>query len=237
MLTASFWEIGNLQRYSWTTDNAITLDKELRANFGTDLDRLSAGAGDKETVTLRILKTELPKLEITRTVKKAVRTDAPKGTIKLDKPTPQVPPQILRSILTPDFSGPREILMPTGDTEEIPAGKATMDCHTAAWKISSRYHLSIMPILKKLSELYPNGEMPNSHLYGLFQQVEKQQANYEIIEEKVTEAMGLIKVKDETGNDIFEKGDDGVYVHRLRLLKQNYERLKERGLFAQKKRV
>ena len=34
--------------------NARTLDKELQDNFGTDLDLLSAGSGDKETVTLRI---------------------------------------------------------------------------------------------------------------------------------------------------------------------------------------
>ena len=36
--------------------NARTLDKELQDNFGTDLDRLSAGERDKETVTLRIVK-------------------------------------------------------------------------------------------------------------------------------------------------------------------------------------
>ena len=215
-------------------DNAKILDKELQANFGTDLDRLSAGEAEKETVTLRILKTELPKLEITRTVKRAVRSKTPSGKITLNKPKPQTPPATLISILTPDFSGPREILMPTGDTKKLPIGKRTTACHAAAWKIAARYHVPIMPILQKLGNLYPKGEMPNSHLYGLFTQVESQQANYETVEEKITEVMALIRTKDENGIDIFEKDkdDDRVYVHCLRLLKRTLEQMKESGLLA-----
>ncbi len=214
--------------------NAKTLDKELQNNFGTDLDRLSAQEPDKKIVTLRILKTELPKLEITRTIKRAVRAETPNGAITLKKPKTATSTGILRTILTPDFSGPREILMPTGDTKELPAGKKTTNCHTAAWKIATRYHLPIMPILKKIEGLYPQREMPNSHLYGLFQQVEKQQANYKTIEEQVTEAMALIRIQDENGKDIFEKGEDGTYVHHLRLLKRTYDRMKSDGLFAGK---
>ena len=213
--------------------NAKILDKELQDNFGTDLDLLSAGSGDKETVTLRIVKTELPKLEIIRTIKRAVRSQKLGGDIALNKPEPREVPGVLRSILTPDFSGPREILMPTGDTRELPTASETTDCYTAAGKIASRYHLPIMPVLKKLKSLYPEAEMPNSHLYGLFEQVEKQQANYETLKEKVTEAMALIRVQDENGKDIFEKDEDGVYVHHLRLLKRTYNQMQANGLFAQ----
>ncbi len=213
--------------------NARILDKELQDNFGTDLDRLSVGSKDKETVTLRVLKTELPKLEITRTVRRAMRAEAVLSEIKLAKPQPQESPAILRSILTPDFSGHREILMPMGDAKELPANRKTTSCHTAAWKIAIRYHLPMMPILRKLRGLYPDGEVPNSHLYGLFQQVEEQQANYETAEEQITEAMALIKVQDENGRDVFEKDGDGVYVHHLRLLKRTYEKMREKGLLAE----
>lgn len=212
--------------------NARILDKELQDNFRTDLDRLSAGTSDKETVTLRVVKTELPKLEITRTVKRAVRTRNPSDTIALKRPKPQVVPAILRSILTPDFSGPREILMPTGETEELPAAAETTDCHTAAYKIASRYHLPIMPILKQINSLYTRGKMPNSHLYGLFQQVEARQANYEIVEEQVIEAMALIRVRDEDGKDVFARDENGVYVHHLRLLKRTFDRMRAGSLFA-----
>lgn len=212
--------------------NARILDKELQDNFRTDLDRLSAGTSDKETVTLRVVKTELPKLEITRTVKRAVRARNPSDKIALKRPKPQIVPAILRSILTPDFSGPREILMPTGETEELPAAAETTDCHTSAYKIASRYHLPIMPILKQLNSLYTRGEMPNSHLYGLFQQVEAWQANYETVEEQVIEAMALIRVRDEDGKDVFARDENGVYVHHLRLLKRTFDRMRADSLFA-----
>ncbi len=212
--------------------NARILDKELQDNFRTDLDRLSAGTSDKETVTLRVVKTELPKLEITRTVKRAVRARNPSDNIALKRPKPQIVPAILRSILTPDFSGPREILMPTGETEELPAAAETTDCHTSAYKIASRYHLPIMPILKQLNSLYTRGEMPNSHLYGLFQQVEAWQANYETVEEQVIEAMALIRVRDEDGKDVFARDENGVYVHHLRLLKRTFDRMRADSLFA-----
>ncbi len=165
--------------------NARILDKELQDNFRTSLSRLSEKAAGKENVTLRILKTKLPKLEITRTVKRAVWAEPPNGKITLKKPKSQKVPGVLRSILTPDFRGPREILMPTGDTKELPAARKTTDCHTAAWKIASRYHVPVLPVLKKLNALYAKGEMPNGHLYGLFRQIEKQQANYKVVEEKI----------------------------------------------------
>ncbi len=212
--------------------NAKTLDKELRDNFGTDLNQLRARTTDKETVTLRIVKTKLPKLKITRTIKRVVRTGEPGGDITLCKPESQKAPETLRRILTLDFSGPGEILMPTGEVKELPIAAETTDCHTAAWKIASRYHLPIMPILNKLNSLYPEGGIPNSHLYGLFRQAEAHQANYETVEENVTEVMALIRFQDENGKDVFEKDGDGVYIHHLRLLKRTCDRMKEGGLFV-----
>ncbi len=216
--------------------NARILDKELQANFGTDLGRLSAGSRSKETITLRILKTELPKLEITRTRRRAVRAGKANGEIKLEKPRSQPIPKILRSILTPDFSGPREILLPTGDTTELPVRDGKKDCHTAAWEIASRYHLPVLPLLHKLKEFYPKGEMPSSHLYGILRQVERQQVNYKTIEEKITEVMALIRVQDERGREVFEKDEDGTYIHRLRLLKDTVEQMRDGGLFAEREK-
>lgn len=214
--------------------NVRILDKELQSNFGTDIDRLSSRTRDKVPVTLRILKTELPKLEITRTIKRAVRMEAAKGKTILEKPAHQKPPKILRSILTPDFRGPREILTPAGDMRELPAAENTIDCRAAAWKIASRYHLPVMPVLKELKALYPKREIRQSYLYGLFRQVESQQANYEEVEETIKEVMALIRIKNENGEDVFEQDESGAcYVHRLRLLKRTYEMLKEKDLLAE----
>ena len=213
-------------------NNAKVLDKELQDNFGTDLDRICIDNREKEPVTLRILKYDLPKLEINYTIKKAIRTSRPDKKINLQKPKVQEIPSILLNILTPDFSGPREILMPTGETKELPLSEKSVNCYTAAWKIATRYHLSILPILKKLKQLYPQGEIPNHHLYDLFLQVERQQANYKEIEEQVSEVMALIKVKDEKGEDIFEQDENGTYVHELRVIKSTLDRMQADGLLA-----
>ncbi len=213
--------------------NSNTLNKQLQENFRSNLDDLRFRERNKKTVTLRILKTELPKLEITRTVKRAERDDAKCGKVALTKPKAQQMPGILRSILTPDFSGPREILLPTGETMELPAEKRGTDCHTAAWKIASRYHLPVMWILEKLNNFYPKGEIPDNHLYGLFRQVEQQQANYKTVKDTVTEVMALIRMQDENGEDVFEKDANDVYVHNLRLLEKTYDEMKQNDLFAE----
>ncbi|MGR3914840.1 MAG: hypothetical protein OD918_10080, partial [Gammaproteobacteria bacterium] len=133
---------------------------------------------------------------------------------------------------TPDFSGPREILLPTGDTTELPPAKAITGCHAAAWKIASRYHLPAMPLLEKLRAIYPAGEMPDADLHGLFLQVEAQQADYKTVEEKITEALALIRVQDEDGNEVFERDENNNYVHRLRLQKHTFDRMTGAGLLA-----
>lgn len=214
--------------------NTKILERQLQENFNANLDDFRLGDSNKETVTVRILKTELklPKLEITRTVKRAVRAKEPGGNINLKRPKAKQVPAVLRSTLTPDFAGPGEILLPTGEMRELPAGKRVTDCHTAAWKISSRYHLPIVPILSKIQGIYPKGEVLESHLYELFLQIEKQQANYKTVEEKITEVLALIRTQDENGEDIFERDEEGVFVHHLRLLKSTFERMEKDDLFA-----
>ena len=215
--------------------NAKILDKELQENFGTDIIRLSAAWNLKETVTMRVVKAQLPKLEITRTVKRAIRTEPANQKIALNLPKPQQDLLILRSTLTPDFSGPIQILMPTGNIKELPAATETISCYTASHKIATKYHLPAMPILKQLNNLYPQRQMPINHLYRLFQQVEEQQANYKTVEEKITEAMALIRLQDENGKDVFEKDENGVYVHRLRLHERTHQQRQENGLFVDNK--
>ena len=215
-------------------DNVKIFSREMINNFGAGLDHLSGTAGQKKTVTLRIVKTELPKLELTRAIKRVVRSPKPKGEIKLRKPKSQQPPVALRALLTLNLSGTGEMLMPTGELEALPAGKPAMDCYAISSQIAARYHLPVLPLLKQLRGLYPKGKVPTGHLYGLFKQVEEQQWRYEEYEEQITEAMALIRIQDRNGKDVFEKDATGCYIHRLRLLKRTHERMEEGGLFVKK---
>ena len=217
--------------------NASILDKQLQDNFRTDLERLSVGTREKKTITVYIPQKPLPRLEITRIVKRAIAKKPASAEIHLMKPESKELPPILRGTLTLDFSGPGEMLMPTGEPKELSSGEHFVDCYSATSKIASIYHLPRMPILKNLKKLYPEGEIPQNHLYGIFEQVEEQGASYETVEEEVTEAMALIRFKDENGEDVFEKDENNSYVHRLRMQKSAYEQMRENNLFIEDKEL
>ena len=210
------------------SENEKILDKELKNNFGIDLGILIGEQKKRRTVPVRILKTDLPKLQITRKIKRVERTETKTNDIAIEKPESKQPPEVLRSILTPDFSGFERILTQTGTSVKLTPQSETTSCYTVAANVSSRYHLPIMPIFKKLNNLYTDGKVPNSHMYGLFKNIENQISNYRTVEETVTEARALIRVQDENGNDLFETDDEGVYVHKLRLIDKNYELLVDR---------
>ena len=81
------------------------MDKELEENFGTTLGRLSGHTAETEEVEIRIRKTELPKLEISRLVPRVVRDENISTDIQLNLPTDvQEPPPIIRNLLTPNFT-------------------------------------------------------------------------------------------------------------------------------------
>lgn len=213
--------------------NSLILDNALEENFRTTLDQLSGHTPETEEVKLYICKTELPQLEITQLVRRVVRKGTAAAEIQLCVPTDveEMPP-IIRSILTPNFAekGANFPIIGTGETEEVYAVKQTTTCYTLAQWIAANYHLPLMWALKTLKQLYPEGRVPNEHIYPLYKQVEKQLQNYEEIEEKVTEVLALIRIHDDDGNLLFEKDTDGSYFHRLRLLKRTLDRMKSNRL-------
>ena len=212
------------------TKNRFILDKELEENFGTTLGRLSGHTTGTEEVEIRICKVELPKLEISRLVSRVVRDEHASTEIQLSVPTDvQDPPPIVRNLLTPNFTrgGRTSPLTGIDETDKIEVINRTTDCYTLARRIGTNYHLPFIETLKKLKRLYPEGEIPNGHLYPLFQQVESQLQNYKVIEDEVSEVLALIHTHDDEGNLLFEKDTDGGYIHRLRIQKRNAERMRD----------
>ncbi len=205
--------------------NSKILNKELQNNFGISLGILSLEQREKRTVPVRILKTDLPKLKISRRIRKVVFAEVKVGEIEFKVPKAEEPPEILRSVLTTDFRGTDRILIQTGESVELEPQVESLSCYTVASKLGLRYHLPRLPILQKLNGLYPDGAIPRTHIYGLYACIEQQLANYELSDEWVTEFKALIRVQDENGEDLFETDDDGAYVHQLRLTDQYYNLL------------
>ena len=219
------------------TKNRYILDKELEENFGTTLGRLSGHTVDTEDVEIRILKAELPKLEISRLVSRVIRDERAITKIQLELPTDiEEPSPIVRRILTPDFTnrGTTSPFIDTGESDNIEVTNRTTDCYTLARRIATNYHLPVMKTLKDINKLYPEGEVPNAHIYPLFQQVESQMQNYKEIKEEIKEVLALIHTHDTNGNPLFEQDTNGNYIHRLRIQKRTAERMKDdRLLFSE----
>ena len=220
------------------TKNRSILAKELEENFDTTLGRLSGHTVETEEIKICIRKTELPKLELSRLVPRVVREEHTPAEIKLYVPVDvEEPSPIVRTLLTPNFTrgGSASLFTGISETDKIEVVNRTTDCYTLARRLATNYHLPLMQILKKLKQLYPEGEIPNGHLYPLYQQVESQLQNYKVIEEEISDVLALIHTHDDEGNPVFEQDTDGTYIHRLRIQKSNAERMRnDRLLFDEK---
>ncbi|MDE0396858.1 MAG: DEAD/DEAH box helicase family protein, partial [Candidatus Poribacteria bacterium] len=188
------------------TKNSTILDKELQANFGTTLGELRKQDVETEEFALRIRKPDLPKLKIMQLVRKVVPLQNAPKAIQLHKPTDvRETAPTFRSILTPDFTQRgASPLTALGTQDEVEITNRTTDCYTLARRLATNYHLSVIETLKNLKKLYPKGQVPYEHFDSLCKQVEDQQQNYEVIEERIAEHLALIRIHDDDGNLLFE---------------------------------
>ena len=216
------------------TKNRDALDRNLQENFDININELRRQDTESQEVVLRIREKDLPKLIISRTVRRVVRAEKALTEIQLTLPTDVAEKLPIRSILTPDFTrtGTLSPLTDVGDSDEeiVEVLERTTDCYTLARRIARNYHLPLMETLKNLKHLYPEGEVPNGHLDPLCRQIDSQLQDYETIKETVTDALALIHIYDDEGKPIFEeKDDDGFYIHRLRVQKSKVDLLSNQG--------
>lgn len=212
--------------------NAAILNGELAKKYGTSLGSFEETKVEKKTIPIRIRKTTLPKLEIRRRVTKVVHTKRISAPLVLVKPNPDELSVTLRSILTPNFINGRLELMVTGEVDILPLDEEFTDYHEVAHELSRKYHIPLRSLVEQLDALYPCGKIPNNQLIGLFNQVEKWQANYETVVETVKEVMALIKLHDESGKLLFQKDDDGYFTHIIRLSDETYNRMIKHDLLV-----
>lgn len=214
--------------------NADALHKELLRNFRTILTDLAYVETPSRTVKIKIVKTDLPKLEVTRIVHrfvpdkpaaKKVRLALPEGDRASGGPVAHV------GTFTLAFGQEEAALVPEGMGFTLPPEDPHVDCVTTAWRIASNYHLPHLETLAEIRRLYPGGLVPRDHVPDLARQVERQTAKYRVVEEQVTEALALIRVHDHDGTPLFEE-EDGQLVHRIRYTESRHKAMEQLGLFG-----
>lgn len=217
-------------------DNAKSLDKELKRNFKTELEILESYSHEHEEVTIKVLKQKLPLLEITKSIQRYIPDDASENEVIFSEPSSEEIEKGVtisrRRVLSPVFDGRHDSLIETGEEKEIAHVDDEMTCLTAAWKISSNYHLPYLQSLSQIRKLYPNNEVPYNEYLALTRQAEKQTAKYSIVEETVTDALALIRVHDQHGKPLFAT-ENGQLVHKIRFSKANHNRLKQANLLVE----
>tara|TARA_R110000787_G_scaffold258054_2_gene363253 strand:- start:2453 stop:5074 length:2622 start_codon:yes stop_codon:yes gene_type:complete len=205
--------------------NVNILDKELKENFNIsigDLDNLDNLKIKTEISFVR--KYQMPKLEITKELKKIVRDDIDINNINLQKPKKEADIVNFKTIYRFEDGELKE----SSFAQKIEKENSYIGLYNTSSQISTRYNIAIKDIIEKLKNIYPEMILPKNHLKSLFEQIEKQTNKYKISIEKIKEALAIIKIQDEDGNYNFQQDKNGVFYHKIRFKEGS---LKEKLLY------
>ena len=200
--------------------NLRTLNSELEANFRIDVTTLKNTSVIKEEAILKIHKPTPPILEITRIKKRIVRKWEGKNSYELVKENIQKN-AIYRDVYTLNFSKKWEMLevLPW---VEIVETIDSISLYSILAPIAQNYHISYLELKKQIEKAFGEN-LSLDHISVIAKQIESQMSGYETIEELVTQALAIIKIKDEQWNDVFEKDEKGVYFHTIQFTRGKYK--------------
>lgn len=228
---------GNEHRAKMFLDsaNAAVLSREMEKVFFYTLEVIAGTEPVSREVVLRVRKTEeeLPKLEIVHKRKRVIRVLPKKLSIKLVRPPAESVREITAGVYVPDMTSRTFALAQVGETT-LRERPAVTTPHAAAAQLAANYHLpAAMPLLKQLRKLYPDGAIPLGAMPELAAQVERRTARYKEVDERVVEAMALIRVVDDSGRPLFRRDERGGHFHILRCTESKYIQMRNRKLLVE----
>lgn len=177
-----------------TEDNRRTLDKELQDTYNESLNDLNRAPSESRTTRITLRKVKIPPLVVKQTVRRVERSNSPPAELVLTLPATAADGTLTRQTFDLATTSTRgEILTASGASVTLTTGAETTDLYTAATKLAAVYRADFWAIKSQLTALYPEGEVPETHLAALAEQVEKATSAYDIIEEQVDVALALVK--------------------------------------------
>lgn len=177
-----------------TEDNRRTLDKELQDTYNESLNSLNLAPSQSRTATIKLRKVKIPPLVVKQTVRRVERSAQPPAELVLTLPDVAAEGTLTRQTFDHSSASTRgEILTASGASVTLNTGAETADLYTTATKLAAVYRADFWSIKSQLAALYPEGEVPETHLDALAGQVEKATSAYDIIEEQVDVALALVK--------------------------------------------
>jgi type III restriction enzyme len=189
-----------------TEDNRKILDKELKETYNETLNDLNIASGHSRSTLIRLRKVKIPPLLVKQTIRRVQRSATPAAALRLSLPDLTAEGSMIRQSF--DLSPAAThggVLAAYSPTEKITTAAETIDLYTAATKLAAVYRADFWEIKAQLTVLYPEGEVPATHLPALASQVEAATSAYEIVEEQIDVALALVK----PGGFTRETADDG----------------------------
>lgn len=211
--------------------NIKILDYQLKETFGESLQELNRTSQNvvKERLVLR--KIEIPPILIKRKLQKVVPVDKEIDISRIDFQKPEISIEETKKIIydlkeIPDRKG----VLIAKEEEKMTIEEDFVNVYSLAVELSSLYRLPLLSIYEKLKSLYPNGEISESHVYKIREQLESQIKNYVITEEEVEQALALIKTEGfdkEEKNGVVYTTEIVYHKDKAKNLLLSHERLKK----------
>lgn len=177
-----------------TDDNRRTLDKELQETYNETLTDLNLATNRGLNATIKLRKVNIPPLVVKQTIRRVQRADTAPADLLLTRPALAGGGSLTRqSFDLHDASSRGEILTARTPGVTTETAAETLDPYTTATKLAAVYRADFWNIKNQLTNLYPDGEIPENHLSSLAEQVESATSAYEMIEEEIEIALALVK--------------------------------------------
>lgn len=212
-------------------DNVNILDAQLKETYGESLQILNATSQNIRKDRLVLRKLEIPPISLKKKIQKVVPTAKQFDIAHFQLERPEAKAEELTRIVydLKDIPDRKGVLIIESE-DKIIVEEDFIDTYSFAVELSALYRLPLMPVYEKLESLYPDGEIPESHIFEIKSQLEEKVRNYEITEEEVEVALALVIP---AGFDKEQKDNQTIYTTEIvyhkdkENLLQRYERFRE----------
>jgi len=187
---------GNLKkaRVYLSLDNFTILDRQLQETYGESIADLNRQSQDAKREKIILQKLDIPPLVVTQIIKTVVKKQGQDEPLVLSLPAVSKRENLKQRTYTlAQQISTERILQQLGATLIIEKDEESLDIYTVSVELAAQYHLDTWRVHEQLKNIYPDNEVPLSHLDDLAAQVEKHTSHYEVKEEKVDVALALVK--------------------------------------------
>ncbi len=175
--------------------NARILGRELGDTYGESISDLRDTRADRKSRRIELRKPSIPPLTVTHTKRAVVRRKEGIDNFRLTRPTAQAVRRMAKTQWLLGDPALRQRAPSIGAEAETSASGDTLDPYMATLELSAVYRLDYWRIYEQLRALYPDREVPLSHMAPLAAQLEKQTCHYDIREEIEERALALVRIE------------------------------------------